>query len=241
MTRASQSTTTCPYCGRDLVERYVEFGASRILIGHKDCTCKGAIAAKEAARKAEEQAALEAASKELERKLLLCGVPKRYLHASHDLAKKVASLVDDGKSAYVCGPAGTLKTTLAASVAIALISRGKHVEMVNAVDMLIALQGTYGAPRREEDVLAHYTHKQVLIIDDMGKEQQTAWSASRLYAIINARYNAMRPTIVTSNLSLAELSRRMSQADTSTAEAIASRLAGMCTIIQTSGPDRRLA
>ena len=121
-----------------------------------------------------------------------------------------------------------------------LVHHGRRAEMVNAVDLLVEVQSTYGTPKEESAVLAHYSKCPVLVLDDLGKEQQTAWTVSRLYAIINARYANMLPTVITSNFKVSELAARMGACDESTARAIASRIAGSCETVAMAGGDRRL-
>jgi DNA replication protein DnaC len=44
-----------------------------------------------------------------------------------------------------------------------------------------------------------------LILDDLGTERPTEWGLARLYDIIDARYAARRPTLITSNIPLLRL------------------------------------
>ena len=78
----------------------------------------------------------------------------------------------------------------------------------------------------------------VLILDDLGVENPTAWVAERMYVIINARYNGQKPVIVTSNFTLDGLISRF--ADEITGTRIVSRLKQMCKLAEISGGDRRL-
>ena len=87
-----------------------------------------------------------------------------------------------------------------------------------------------------------YTDVPLLVIDDLGKEQPTEWAISRIYAIINARYEALMPTIITTNYSEAELLRRLTPKDsndTTTADAAIDRLREMCAAIVTTGDSWR--
>jgi len=69
----------------------------------------------------------------------------------------------------------------------------------------------------------------LLIIDDLGKEPATEWVISTLYGIVNERYERELPTIITTNYADEELARRLSRnGDTTTGEAILSRLHEMC-------------
>ncbi|HUY75533.1 MAG TPA: DnaA/Hda family protein [Ktedonobacterales bacterium] len=40
----------------------------------------------------------------------------------------------------------------------------------------------------------------VLLLDDMGAESETAWTQEQLYQVLNARYNARTPTVIATNL-----------------------------------------
>ena len=70
-------------------------------------------------------------------------------------------------------------------------------------------------------------------MDDMGAEKTTDWSMSTLYVLIDKRYSEMMPTIITSNLTVAEVADKVG-------DRIASRIAGMCKVIELKGKDRRL-
>lgn len=58
---------------------------------------------------------------------------------------------------------------------------------------------------KEHEVLDIYKKVDLLIIDDLGKEQCSDWSMSTLYAIMNDRYEDMKPTIVTTNYNAEDL------------------------------------
>ena len=82
----------------------------------------------------------------------------------------------------------------------------------------------------------------ILIIDDMGKEPPSDWVLSRLFAVINARYDKMLPTIITTNYEKSALVERMGKhGDHDTAEAMVSRICEMCELIKLTGEDRRLS
>lgn len=242
----STTAKTCEFCGKELEARYVDTPfskdgkASRMFVGYAECDCAEAVRAREEEAAAEAERERKAEQDAFYRKLEKAGVPKRYLKASHPMAKDLAAKVEAGQSVYVWGENGTLKTTLASAIARRLVYHGKRLLMVNAVDLLIEIQSTYGTPTAEKDVLARYSKAPILILDDLGKEQQTSWTVSRLYAIINARYANLMTTVITSNFRVSDLAARMGGCDESTARAIGSRLAGMCETVALDGGDRRL-
>lgn len=238
-----ESTTgRCSHCGRELKPLVLPalFGAKEHIIGYEPCDCPEAVEEREQERRRENEEKREKERRAFYSKLEKSGVPKRYLHAKHPMAGELTEKVEGGSSLYVWGENGTFKTTLASAIMRRLVHHGRRAEMVNAVDLLVEVQSTYGTPKEESAVLAHYSKCPVLVLDDLGKEQQTAWTVSRLYAIINARYANMLPTVITSNFKVSELAARMGACDESTARAIASRIAGSCETVAMAGGDRRL-
>lgn len=45
----------------------------------------------------------------------------------------------------------------------------------------------------------------VVVLDDLGREKVSDWTGEVVYTLVNGRYEALRPTIVTTNLTGAEL------------------------------------
>ena len=63
-----------------------------------------------------------------------------------------------------------------------------------------------------------------------------------LFQLIDQRYSAMRPTLVTTQYRPSDLVRRLAeQGDADTAKAIVSRLRHGARVVEFDGPDRRLA
>ena len=72
----------------------------------------------------------------------------------------------------------------------------------------------------------------VLVLDDLGTEKITEWAREKLLQLINYRMNYQLATIITSNLSMSDISERLG-------ERIHSRLKAMCEEIKIVGKDRR--
>lgn len=147
---------------------------------------------------------------------------------------------------FITGPKGTGKTHLAAAIANQLMQSGTAVICMTMIDLLDRIKQTYDQHRQwgssEASVLNTYKEVPLLIIDDMGKEPATEWAVSKIYAIINARYEAYLPTIVTTNYSDSELVKRLTPKDTGdpvTADATIDRLREMCSAIVTAGESWR--
>lgn len=150
---------------------------------------------------------------------------------------------------FITGPKGTGKTHLVAAIANKLMNQRIAVICMTMIDLLERIKSTYTNARQRfgggydaADILDAYTYVPLLIIDDLGKEQATEWSISKIYAIINARYEAFMPTIITTNYSEAELLRRLTPKETNdetTADATIDRLREMCAAIVTTGASWR--
>lgn len=147
---------------------------------------------------------------------------------------------------FITGPMGTGKTHLAAAIANQLMHGGTPVICMTMIDLLDRIRQTFNASGNRWDdneatLLNKYKRVDLLIIDDMGKEPATKWAVSKIYAIINARYEACLPTIITTNYTDSELVRRLTpeDGDPTTAAATIDRLREMCAGIITTGDSWR--
>lgn len=105
------------------------------------------------------------------------------------------------------GENGVGKTHLAA--AIANHCRAKEIETLFVVvpDLLDHLRYTFG-PQSDvayDELFEGVRTVPLLVLDDLGAHATTPWAQEKLYQIINYRYNAQLPTVVTMNISLDEL------------------------------------
>lgn len=232
--------TDCPFCGRILEPRGVIMNGRVAWVAYEPCGCEGeAAAAKEA-----EAREREARERERKVKLIRSGVKKRYLEATVDEVKAQQYMErfgsDDGRGLYIHGNVGTGKTYLASAMARMFIDAGYSVVLTTTLSMLEDIQDTYGKEASSLDAVLRFASSDVLILDDLGKESASAWSASMLFQIVNYRYEAMRPLIVTSQYDLAGLEKRIArQGEYESARAIVSRLRQMCHEVKLSGNDRR--
>lgn len=112
------------------------------------------------------------------------------------------------------------------------------------IDLLERIKRTFSRSDDDEgSILSIYKTVPLLVIDDIGKEQPTEWAISTVYNIINGRYEAYLPTIVTTNYSTDTLITRMTAKDTqddTTARATIDRLIEMCKGIALTGESWRL-
>jgi DNA replication protein DnaC len=104
---------------------------------------------------------------------------------------------------FLHGPTGSGKTHLAIAAYNALSSR-----MPTAFVRASAMIGYLRDGIDDHSVDARLEQLKViglLVIDDLSTERPSDWGLARLYDIIDARYAAQRPTIITSNVSLMRL------------------------------------
>lgn len=140
------------------------------------------------------------------------------------------------------GTYGTGKTHLACSIAIELIKRKIPTIYGTAITLLSKVRQTYDSNTNinEWELLDLYSNVDLLVIDDLGKEKPSEWVLEKLYHIINQRYENLKPVIITTNYDSITLTNRLSTKDnSSTVEAIVSRLNEMCTGIYMNFEDYR--
>lgn len=225
----------CPHCKNHLSPRVVEVAGRFVQAGYFDCDCEGAKAERDRTEKRTLDQERKEAADRLIRRYEAAGIPPRYLKAEHEKASSLANMVSNGEGLYIFGSQGTKKTHIAMAVSRILIANGKVVRVAIVPTLLESMRN-----RRVEDrdLTATLSTCQVLVLDDLGKEAPTAYACERLFDIVNARYNALLPVIVTSNYDLDSVAKRLTEGETG--RSIASRLRQMCKQIRRSGEDVRL-
>lgn len=123
------------------------------------------------------------------------------------------------------GPVGSGKTFLACAVANSLLENGQEVLFVVVPELLDQIKATYDHRNEytEHDLMDSARGVGVLILDDLGAHNYTEWTRNKLYSIINYRQNNCLPTVITTNLDLAELEEYLGERTTS-------RIVQMCKI-----------
>ena len=100
------------------------------------------------------------------------------------------------------GGVGTGKTFAAACIANHLLSRGVPVVMTSFIKLLSSMQ-TFG--NDNERLIANLNRAKLLIIDDLGAERDTDFAQEHVYNIIDSRYRAKLPLIITTNMTIQEI------------------------------------
>jgi DNA replication protein DnaC len=142
---------------------------------------------------------------------------------------------------FITGSYGTGKTHLAAAISNQLIREGIPVICMTMIDLLARIKQTFDRSDEatEAEIMKIYEEVPLLVIDDIGSEQPSEWGTTKIFAIINARYEAYMPTIVTTNYAGDDLIRRMTPIgpngrplDSRNAEKTLDRLYEMCVGIE---------
>jgi DNA replication protein DnaC len=100
---------------------------------------------------------------------------------------------------YGCG-----KTHLAAAIAHVREDAGETVFFSIVPELLDHLRAAF-APTSEltyDALFERVRESGLLVLDDLGAENATAWATEKLFQLINHRYNYRMPTVITTNARL---------------------------------------
>ncbi|MGW3493121.1 ATP-binding protein [Streptomyces sp. NPDC001020] len=140
----------------------------------------------------------------------------------------------EGRSLLIVGTTGTGKTYQAYGAVRSLLIAGVRLrwKAVTAADLYAELRPRPGHDGERE--LMDLARCPLLIIDDLGAAKSSEWTEEITMRLINRRYNAMLPTLITTNLGMADLRAHIG-------DRVASRLTEMTDRVILDGLDRRRA
>ena len=258
----------CEFCGAMLEQTNFEFGGIiRYVPSWKHCTCKEALKEIEKEKKEqrekilqEKKLAEENRRKEkiktlfgnsgMSRRALTCKFEGYQATLYNQEALQVCNeYVNDydiiqrsqRNGLFIVGNCGVGKSHLAYAIVNALIERNTSVLCMTMIDLLLKIKSSFQTKEQtEEQILKIYEDCSLLVIDDLGKEKPTEWALQMIYTIIDRRYNALKPIIITTNYSATELIQRFTiSGDSSTGTAIVDRLFEMCNYVPINGDSFR--
>lgn len=137
----------------------------------------------------------------------------------------------DADSLLLQGSTGTGKTHLSLAIAKTVTARGYGVIYGSLQPLLRRIESEHFG-RAEGNSEEQLFECDLLILDDLGMEQDTPFYRTEVYAILNTRLLEGRPTIISTNLSLAAIRDRYG-------EQIASRITGGYQTLLFAGKDMR--
>lgn len=118
-----------------------------------------------------------------------CRICKRY-------AEKFDEMLSSNQGLLLYGDVGTGKTFAAACIANELLNRKIPVIMTSFVKLLDGY---------DEELTRKLNRAKLLIIDDLGAERGTDYALEKVYSVIDGRYRAGLPLILTTNLRLPDM------------------------------------
>ena len=176
------------------------------------------------------------------------GIPKRYMSTTFDTYTCDSTVLKEKQEIIkgVCveytdkfstgeppnmlmvGKVGTGKTHLATCI-LKQILKGRYYSYIKLLNDVKATYGEDIAAATESSVVTPLVTSEcsLLVLDDVGREQNTPWEKQLLCYILGARWDEYLPTILISNYTLPELEKRVTQG-------IYSRMTGVGNIILTS-------
>lgn len=153
-------------------------------------------------------------------------------NVAHKYASNFDTMREKGIGLLLCGSVGTGKSFLAAAIANELISQGTPCLMTNFSRIISRISEKFGGDQKYLDDLNRFD---LLVIDDLGAERDTEFTWEKVMDVIDARYRAGLPIIITTNLTTKQLS---DQSDIRH-QRVYSRLREMCVFLEVQGVDRR--
>jgi DNA replication protein DnaC len=203
--------------------------------------------------------------------LAACRIPPRYDHCSLEsfepgspslsaaLERAVAFCSgyphlgdDEGLGLLFCGDNGVGKTHLAVAILRELVTtRGVRGQFWDFHELIREIKSSYDRETKttELQVLQPVVDTGVLVLDDLGAWKMTDWMNDTLFYILNSRYMAKRPTIITTNFQdvtrekalAADHLRRREFLVERIGQRLRSRLMEMCLVVNVQGGDHRQA
>ncbi len=118
---------------------------------------------------------------------------------------KFPEISETGRCLLMLGKPGTGKTHLGTAIANELMRKTDATAVYRTLGTVLhEIRSTYrqGSERTEGQIIAALVMPSLLVLDEIGvsKEAPSDFELTTLFAIINGRYEQMRPTVIISNL-----------------------------------------
>jgi DNA replication protein DnaC len=137
------------------------------------------------------------------------GMPEAIVSEVRRYVRDLDARLAEGRGLWMTGDVGTGKTSLAMIVSKAAIDAGYSVAIYSLPRLLNLIRDEIGAENSLLDLLDSLSSVDLLHIDDLGAQHTTPWRLEQLYSIVDARYQAKRAIVATTNLMPDELAEQM--------------------------------
>lgn len=153
---------------------------------------------------------------------------ERPLKIAHRYVERFDLMYQKCQGMLFYGPPGTGKSYLAAAIANELIEMQKSIIMTSFVKIL-------DKTAESESLVDSLNQADLLIIDDLGAERETSYALERVYNVIDSRYRANKPMLLTTNLGVDELKN----SDNIQYRRVYDRILEICYPVEFTGPSWR--
>lgn len=130
------------------------------------------------------------------------------LEFAKDYAHNFDQVIKTGRCAVFIGKPGTGKTHLACGIALRIIGSQQRSALYITVQRAIRrIKDTWakGSNESESQAIESLTFPDLLILDEVGVQFGSDFEKNILFDILNERYERRKPTILMSNLKVAEV------------------------------------
>ncbi len=159
-----------------------------------------------------------------------------FRHAVETCHSFIKNFISDYRNLFFYGTVGTGKSFLSGCVAKELMDQGYSVIYFGAAGLFDLLSSVSFNPKNRDERQNTYSDLyrcDLLIIDDLGTELTNQFTASQLFSLLNERHLGKKSTLISTNLSLAELRDRYS-------DRIFSRITSNFEVCRLAGEDIRM-
>lgn len=132
-----------------------------------------------------------------------------------EYSERFEEFSEEGKGLLLIGSCGVGKTHLAVSILKQIAEKGKSVMFGSMVEIIQNLKSSFDRKNEtanESDIIGMLSEIDLLVIDDLGKENISNYVKMIAYQVINRRYCEMKPTIITTNNVSEELIKKYDEA-----------------------------
>lgn len=100
------------------------------------------------------------------------------------------------------GNRGTGKTQMAVELMRQATAAERSALFTSAIGFFLKIKASFAkdAKQTELEVLGEFFRPHLLVIDEIGKRGDSAWEDNLLFELLNRRYNAMKDTVIISNM-----------------------------------------
>lgn len=118
-----------------------------------------------------------------------------------DALDKLTGKMGTGFLCALTGPRGTGKTQLAVRLIKAFcLQEQKSAAYFKTVELFMDVRETYNGERSEKKAIEKYVHPSLLVLDEAHERGETAFEDRLLTYVIDKRYDAMKDTVLISNM-----------------------------------------